>query len=135
MVLFSKEDGEQEHAQSTARPRLAAGSAHYWAREIERLGHTVRLMSPQFVTPYRKGNKNGPNDAEVICEAVTRPSMRFVPVKRDQEQDILALHWVRDATDSTHSTTGTACHRGLGPSIRIPGSSSGAPDDGCHPSR
>ena len=56
------------------------GSAHYWAREIEKLGHTVKLMSPQFVIPYRKGNKNDPNDAEAICEAVTRPSMRFVPI-------------------------------------------------------
>ena len=74
----------------------ACGSAHYWAREIERLGHTVRLMSPQFVTPYRKGNKNDPNDAEAICEAVTRPSMRFVPIKRDHEQDMLALHRVRE---------------------------------------
>ncbi len=74
----------------------ACGSAHYWAREIERLGHKVRLMSPQFVTPYRKGNKNDPNDAEAICEAVTRPSMRFVPIKRDEEQDMQALHRVRE---------------------------------------
>jgi transposase len=74
----------------------ACGSAHYWAREIERLGHTFRLMGPQFVTSYRKGNKNDPNDAEAICEAVTRPSMRFVPIKRDQEQDMLALHRVRE---------------------------------------
>lgn len=71
----------------------ACGSAHYWAREIERLGHQVRLMSPQFVTPYRKGNKN---DAEAICEAVTRPSMRFVPIKRDVDQDMQALHRVRE---------------------------------------
>ena len=74
----------------------ACGSAHYWAREIERLGHQVRLMSPQFVTPYRKGNKNDPNDAEAICEAVTRPSMRFVPIKRDEEQDMQALHRVHE---------------------------------------
>src|SRR5215469_11713145 len=74
----------------------ACGSAHYWARELEKLGHMVRLMSPQFVTPYRKGNKNDPNDAEAICEAVTRPSMRFVPIKRDQEQDMMALHRVRE---------------------------------------
>ena len=74
----------------------ACGSAHYWAREIERLGHQVRLMSPQFVTPYRKGNKNDPNDAEAICEAVTRPSMRFVPIKRDEEQDMQALQRVRE---------------------------------------
>jgi transposase len=70
----------------------ACGSAHDWAREIERLGHQVRQMSPQFVTPYRKGNKNDPNDAE----AVIRPSMRFVPIKRDEEQDMQELHRVRE---------------------------------------
>jgi transposase len=74
----------------------ACGSAHYWAREIEQLGHTVKLMSPQFVKPYRKGNKNDPNDAEAICEAVTRPSMRFVPIKSAAQQDIQALHRVRE---------------------------------------
>src|ERR1700686_1156802 len=74
----------------------ACGSAHYWAREIEKLGHTVKLMSPQFVAPYRKGNKNDPNDAEAICEAVTRPSMRFVPIKSEAQQDLQALHRVRE---------------------------------------
>ncbi len=74
----------------------ACGSAHHWAREIEKLGHTVKLMSPQFVKPYRKGNKNDPNDAEAICEAVTRPSMRFVPIKSAAQQDIQALHRVRE---------------------------------------
>ena len=72
----------------------ACGTAHYWAREIKKLGHTVRLMSPQFVMPYRKGNKNDPNDAEAICEAVTRPSMRFVPIKCEEQQDLQALHRV-----------------------------------------
>ncbi len=74
----------------------ACGSAHHWAREIEQLGHTVKLMSPQFVKPYRKGNKNDPNVAEAICEAVTRPSMRFVPVKGAAQQDLQALHRVRE---------------------------------------
>jgi transposase len=74
----------------------ACSSAHYWAREIEKLGHTVRLMNPQFVVPYRKGNKNDPNDAEAICEAVTRPSMRFVPIKCEAQQDLQALHRVRE---------------------------------------
>jgi Transposase len=74
----------------------ACGSAHHWAREIEKLGHTVKLMSPQFVAPYRKGNKNDPNDAEAICEAVTRPSMRFVPIKSEAQQDLQALHRVRE---------------------------------------
>ena len=63
----------------------ACGSAHYWAREIEKLGHTVKLMSPQLVVPCRKGNKNDPNDAEAVCEAVTRPSMRFVPIKCEEQ--------------------------------------------------
>jgi len=74
----------------------ACGSAHYWAREIGQRGHTVKLISPQFVRPYRKGNKNDPNDAEAICEAVSRPSMRFVPVKTEEQQDLLALHRVRE---------------------------------------
>jgi transposase len=74
----------------------ACGSAHYWGREIEKLGHTVKLMSPQFVMPYRKGNKNDPNDAEAICEAVSRPSMRFVPIKHEAQQDLQALHRVRE---------------------------------------
>ena len=56
----------------------------------------VKLMSPQFVIPYRKGNKNDPNDAEAICEAVTRPSMRFVPIKNEEQQDLRALHRVRE---------------------------------------
>ena len=57
----------------------ACASAHYWAREIERLGHRVKLMSPRFVKPYRKNDKSDANDAEAICEAVSRPSMRFGP--------------------------------------------------------
>ena len=52
----------------------ACGSAHYWARELQKLGHTVKLMAPQFVKPYVKGNKNDSNDAEAICEAVSRPN-------------------------------------------------------------
>jgi transposase len=73
----------------------ACGSAHYWAREISKLGHEVRLMSPQFTRAYVKGNKNDANDAAAICEAVSRPSMRFVPVKNQPQQDIAALHRVR----------------------------------------
>ena len=73
----------------------ACAGAHYWARELGKLGHEVRLISPQFVKPYVKGNKNDANDAEAICEAVGRPNMRFVPVKSVESQDILALHRVR----------------------------------------
>ena len=57
----------------------ACAGAHYWARELIKLGHEVRLMAPQFVKPYVKGNKNDANDAEAICEAVGRPSMHFCP--------------------------------------------------------
>ena len=73
----------------------ACGSAHYWARELQRFGHTVKLMAPQFVKPYVKSNKNDRADAEAICEAVTRPSMRFVPIKSVEQQAVLALHRAR----------------------------------------
>ena len=73
----------------------ATGSANYWARELKKLGHTVRLMSPQFVKPYVKGSKNDQNDAEAICEAVGRPNMHFVAVKTAQQQDIQAIHRIR----------------------------------------
>lgn len=73
----------------------ACAGAHYWARELMKQGHTAKLISPQFVKPYVKGNKNDANDAEAICEAVGRPNMRFVPVKSVEQQDILALHRVR----------------------------------------
>src|SRR6516162_5954233 len=73
----------------------ACGGAHYWAREIAKLGHQVKLMSPRFVRPYVKSSKNDARDAEAICEAVTRPSMRFVTVKSQAQQDMLALHRIR----------------------------------------
>jgi len=73
----------------------ACAGAHYWAREIQKLGHTARLMSPHFVTAYRKNQKNDGNDAEAICEAVGRPSMRFVPIKSASQQDIQAVHRIR----------------------------------------
>lgn len=70
----------------------ACGGAHYWARELTRLGHTVRLMAPAFVKPYLKSNKNDRNDAEAICEAVQRPNMRFVQAKSPEQQAVLHLH-------------------------------------------
>jgi transposase len=73
----------------------ASGSAHYWARVLCELGHTVRLMALQFVKPYVKSNKNDANDAEAICEAVTRPNMQFVPQKSVEQQDLQCLHRVR----------------------------------------
>lgn len=73
----------------------ACGSAHHWARKLSALGHTVKLMAPQFVKPYVKSNKNDARDAEAIGEAVSRPSMRFVPVKTVEQQAILAVHRAR----------------------------------------
>jgi transposase len=74
----------------------ACGGAHYWARELRALGHDARLMPPQYVKAYVKTNKHDAADAEACCEAVQRPSMRFVPVKTAAEQAILMLHRVRD---------------------------------------
>jgi transposase len=73
----------------------ACAGAHHWARELSRLGHTVRLMAPKHVKPYRKGQKNDANDAAAICEAVSRPDMRFVTVKSVAQQDSQALHRLR----------------------------------------
>jgi len=74
----------------------ACGGAHYWARELTKLGHTVKLMTPQYVAPYRRGGKNDANDAEAICEAVARPNMRFVAVKSESQQAVLVMHRMRD---------------------------------------
>ena len=73
----------------------ACSGAHEWGRRFQQQGHTVKLMAPKFVAPYRKSGKNDGNDAEAICEAVTRPSMRFVPVKSAEQQALLTLHRVR----------------------------------------
>jgi transposase len=74
----------------------ACATAHHWARELSRLGHEVRLMPPAYVKPYVKRGKNDAADAEAICEAVTRPTMRFVPIKSAEQQAALMLHRVRD---------------------------------------
>lgn len=73
----------------------ACGSAHYWARELTRMGHTVRIIPPRLVKPYLKGQKNDANDAEAICEAVSRPGMRFVAVRTERQQTLQAEHRVR----------------------------------------
>jgi transposase len=73
----------------------ACGGAHYWGRELSRLGHTVKLMAAQFISPYRKSGKNDVNDAEAICEAVSRPNMRFVVIKSEEQQAVLMMHRVR----------------------------------------
>ena len=73
----------------------ACAGAHHWARQLQSRGYTVRLIPPQFVKPYVKSNKNDANDAEAICEAMSRPGMRFVAVKNVEQQDIQATHRVR----------------------------------------
>ena len=73
----------------------ACGGAHHWARLLQAQGFTVKLMAPQFVKPYVKSNKNDARDAEAICEAMSRPNMRFVSVKTVQQQDVQAVHRVR----------------------------------------
>jgi transposase len=73
----------------------ACSGAHEWGRRFREHGHTVRLMAPKFVSPYRKSDKNDGNDAEAVCEGVGRPNMRFVPVKSVEQQALLTLHRVR----------------------------------------
>jgi transposase len=73
----------------------ACGSAHYWARKLQALGHTVQLIAPQYVKPFVKRNKNDAADVEAICEAVTRPNMPTVPIKNAEQQAILSMHRAR----------------------------------------
>jgi len=74
----------------------SCASSHFWARELEKLGHQVKLIPPQYVKPYLRGNKNDYNDALAIAEAVTRPEMRFAAIKMQSQQDIQALHRLRE---------------------------------------
>jgi len=90
----------------------ACGSAHHWARKLQVMGHTVRLVAPQFVKPYVKTNKNDLADAEAICEAVGRPNMRFVPIKNVEQQAVLALHRVRQGFVKARTAQGNQI-RGL----------------------
>ena len=73
----------------------ACGSSHHWARELRQLGHEVRLIAPQFVKPYVKSGKNDANDAEAICEAASRPTMRYVTVKSAEQQASQSVHRIR----------------------------------------
>lgn len=96
----------------------ACGAAHYWARELQGLGHEVVLLPPQYVKPYVKRNKNDIADAEAICEAMSRPTMRFVPVKTADQQAALMLVGMREAlvrrrTQLTNSIRGYAAEFGL----------------------
>jgi len=90
------------------------GGSHYWAREIGALGHDARMMSPQFVKPYVKTDKTDPNDAEGICEAVSRPTMRFVPVKNHNQQDIQSIHRIRERLVTARTALGNEIRGFLG---------------------
>ena len=90
----------------------ACGSAHHWARKLEGYGHTVKLMAPQFVKPYVKTNKNDIADAEAICEAVSRPNMRFVAMKTVEQQAILSVHRARQGFVKARTAQGNQI-RGL----------------------
>jgi transposase len=83
----------------------ACSGAHHWARELERLRHRVGIMAARLVAPYRKSEKNDGNDAEAICEAVARPSMRFVALKSAEQQAILVLHRVRQGFTAERTAT------------------------------
>src|SRR4030095_1766584 len=96
----------------------ACPSAHHWSRALQALGHTVRLMPPSYVKAYLKRSKNDANDAAAICEAVTRPSMRFVPTKSEQQQAGLMLHrtrqlLVRQRTMLSNAIRGHMAERGI----------------------
>ena len=90
----------------------ACGSAHHWARKLAGYGHTVKLMAPQFVKPYVKTNKNDIADAEAICEAVSRPNMRFVAMKTVEQQAILSVHRARQGFVKARTAQGNQI-RGL----------------------
>jgi len=90
----------------------ACAGAHHWARQLQARGYTVKLIPPQFVKPYVKSNKNDARDAEAICEAMSRPNMRFVTVKNIEQQDIQATHRIR-AELSTQRTAKANQIRGL----------------------
>jgi len=86
----------------------ACSGAHHWARQFQALGHTVRLMAPKFVAPYRLSGRRGKNDAAdaaAICEAVQRPNMRFVPIKSEQQQSVLCLHRTRQGFVTERTAT------------------------------
>ncbi|MEO8166091.1 MAG: IS110 family transposase, partial [Betaproteobacteria bacterium] len=96
----------------------ACGGAHHWARKLQEQGFTVKLIAPQFVKPYVQSNKNDANDAEAICEAMSRPKMRFVAVKTVEQQDVQAVHRIRGGlieqrTAKGNQIRGLVCEYGL----------------------
>ncbi len=111
----------------------ACTGAHHWARELQRHGYTVKLIAPQFVKPYVKSNKNDHNDAEAICEAMSRPTMRFVEVKSVEQQDIQAVHRVRtellgQRTAKANQIRGLVAEYGLVTPQKLPSLRAAIPD-------
>ncbi len=88
----------------------ACGSSHHWARKLGEFGHTVKLMSPQFVKPYVKINNHDMADAEAICEAVSRPNMRFVAIKNTEQQEILSVHRARQGLVKARNAQANQIH-------------------------
>ena len=97
----------------------ACATAHYWGRELRKLGHDVRLMPPSYVKPYVKRQKNDAADAEAICEAVTRPSMHFVEIKSPEQQSIMSLHRVRQMLMRQRTQVSNAIRGHLGEFGRV----------------
>ena len=96
----------------------ACSGAHHWARALQQRGFVVKLIAPQFVKPYVQSNKNDARDAEAICEAMSRPSMRFVAVKSIEQQDLQAMHRIRSSlvqqrTAKAHQIRGLVSEYGL----------------------
>jgi len=91
----------------------ACGASHHWARLLQSFGHEVKLIAPQLVKPYVKRGKNDAADAEALCEAMSRPSMRFVPVKTAEQQAALMLVGLRDRTQLANAIRGHAAEFGL----------------------
>ena len=87
----------------------ACSGAQYWARELRQLGHEPRIMAAEFVEPYRQGGKNDTNDAAAICEAVSRPQMRFVPIKSAEQQAVLAVHRLRQGLVEERTALANRC--------------------------
>jgi len=83
----------------------ACSGAHHWSRELKKLGHTPKIMASKFVIPYRQSEKNDANDAEAICEAVSRPKTRFVSVKSEEQQAVLCLHRIRASLVKNRTAT------------------------------
>jgi transposase len=106
----------------------ACGSAHYWARELAAMGHQVVLMAPAYIKPYVKRGKNDAVDAAAICEAMSRPDMRFVPVKSAVQQAVLMQHKTRELLVKQRTMSVNAAHAAIWPSSgsSSPGASAGS---------